>query len=88
MPDLLELIDYDLFDYKHLDESPLELERAMKKIAQLRSSDPGRFHRIVPTDSTMASFRVESVPREEVYSELLSRWTGLLTKLVFRSAKR
>jgi hypothetical protein len=60
----------------------------VKKAAELRSSDRTRFHRIVPTDSKTTAFRVESVPREVVYAELVSRWSSLLNKLVFRSSKR
>ena len=88
MPDLLESRDYDLFDYKHADEPSLTLDEAVKKAAHLRSSDASHFHRILPTDSDMISFRIESVPREAVYSELLSRWSALLNRFMFRATRR
>ena len=84
----LESVEYDTFDYKTIDEAPLSLEDAVKKAAQLRTSDTSHFHRIVPTDPSMISFRVDSIPREAVYSEYLSRWTGLLHRLILKPQKR
>lgn len=88
MPSLMESTDYDVFEYKHFDEQGLALEEAVKKASQLRSSDATHFHRIIPTDSDMTSFRVESVSRDSVYSELLNRWAELLNRFVTKAAKR
>jgi len=88
MPSLMESTDYDLFEYRHADEPALALDEAVKRAAQLRSSDAAHFHRIVPVDSDMTSFRVESISRAAVYSELLSRWSELLNRFVSKAAAK
>ena len=84
----VESLEYDKFDYKHVDETPLALEEAVRKSQQLRRSDGAHFHRIVPTDGNMTTFRVESVPSSTVYAEMLNRWTVLLNRFTFRPIKR
>jgi hypothetical protein len=78
--------EYETFDYAHFDDLGLSLDEAVKKAAQLRSFDPKHFHRIMPVDSNMSSFRVESVPVDVAYSEAMSRWSALLNK--FRTSRR
>jgi hypothetical protein len=85
MPSLLESNDYDVFDYKHADEPSLTLDEALKKAATLRNSDRSHFHRIVATDSALSGFRVASVSREEVYSDMISRAHKLFARFLNRS---
>jgi hypothetical protein len=82
MSSLIESTDYDNFEYKHFDEPALLLDDAIKMTAKLRTSDPAHFHRIVPADSDMTSFRVESVSRDVGYARLVSRWNELLNRFV------
>jgi len=84
----VESPEYDTFDYKHFDEPALSLEEATKKAHELRVTDAGNFHRIVPKDSEMTVFGVETVPIGNVYAELLNRWTVLLNRFATRSMKR
>lgn len=84
----METIEYDTFDYKHFDESPLSLEEAARKASDLREEDPTRFHRIVSIDKGLSGFRVESVSKRAVYAEVLGRWASFATKFASRSPKR
>ena len=77
-------MDYDLFDYRHADEKPLTLDEAVKKAAALRSSEKMHFHRIVPVDTTLTTFRVESVSREEAYADIRIRVANLFSKVLRR----
>jgi hypothetical protein len=83
-----ESAEYDAFDYKHSDETPLSLEDAARIAAQRRTADSSQFHRIVQTDTAMTGFRVESVPSARVYADMLSRWTMILHRFAFRPTKR
>jgi len=82
MPSLMESTDYDGFEYKHFDDPAVPLDEAIKMAAKLRASDPFHFHRIVPEDSGMTSFRVESISRDARYAHLIGRWTALLNRFV------
>jgi len=84
----VESAEYDTFDYKHLDERPLSLEEAVKLARQLQAADNNKFHRVVPKDSEMSGFRVESVPKTSVYAELLNRLSTRLYRLANRSTTR
>lgn len=83
MPSLLDSTDYDRFDYEHADEPSLTLEEAIRKAAALRRADKTHFHRIMPTDGTMTSFRIDSVSRDQAYADFVARAEEL-----FRSALR
>ena len=85
MPNLLESNDYEVFDYKHADESNLSLDEALRKAAALRASDRSHFHRIVATDTNLNGFRVTSVSRDEVYADMISRAHRLLSRFIHRS---
>ena len=80
--------EYDTFEFKHFDEAPLTLEEATTKTAHLRTTDAGNFHRIVPLDPSMITFRVESVPPISAYAEAISRWTTLMNRFAVRLTKR
>jgi hypothetical protein len=88
MPSLIESTDYDRFEYKHFDEPSLALDEATKAATRLRGSDPTHFHRIVPSDSDMTGFRIESISRDALYTQLLSRWAELLNRFVSKSAAK
>jgi hypothetical protein len=70
---MLDSTDYTLFDFKHFDEKPLTLEEACRQAATKSRQGSGLFFRVVPVDSEMSGFRVESTPIEEVYTALRSR---------------
>jgi len=85
MPATLESIDYDLFDYKHLDEKPLDLETAIQEVKKLRSKGiPGTIYRVVPVDRGMGAFRIETVSapkaEEEFRLRISQRWARLLSR--------
>lgn len=84
----VEYQDYDTFEFKHFDEAPLTLEEATRKVAQLHTTDADHFHRIIPTDSAMTNFRVESVAPASVYAEIINRWTAVMNRFAIRSLKR
>jgi hypothetical protein len=85
----MESTDYDRFEYKHFDDPAVPLDEALKMASKLRASDPAHFHRVVPDDSDMTSFRVESISRDVRYAQLIGRWTELLNRFVSRNpAKR
>ena len=88
MESLLESTDYDRFDHKHADEPPLTLEEAVRKAAALRRTERSKFHRIVPTDENMASFRVESVSKDEAYAEFLARANSIFNRFLRLGQKR
>jgi hypothetical protein len=78
----MESMEYDLFDYRHADETPVPLDEAVKKAAAMRVTDRSHFHRIVPTDADMTGFRVESVSREQAYADILARAGELINRIV------
>ena len=86
MPRLMESTDYDAFEYKHFDDPGIPLDEAIKVAAKLRASDATHFHRIVPDDSGMTSFRVESVSRDVRYAQMICRWTELLNRIVSKNS--
>jgi hypothetical protein len=88
MPHLIESTDYDRFEYKHFDEPALALDEAIRVAARLRDSDQAHFHRIVPVDSEATTFRIDSIPRDATYAQLLGRWTELLNKFISRSTTK
>jgi hypothetical protein len=88
MPSLIESTEYDQFDYRHADESPLPLDEAVKKAAAMRATDKSHFHRIVPTDANMTGYRVESVSRERVYADVLARASDLVNRILRRAQPR
>ena len=88
MPSLIESTDYDRFEYKHFDEPALALDEAMGTAARLRDSDPAHFHRIVPNDSDMTGFRIETISRDALYAQLLGRWAELLNRFVSKSVTK
>jgi hypothetical protein len=65
--------EYDLFDYKGYDQTPLSLEDAIKKSSELRQSDPTKIHRVAPADRDTSTFHIDSTPAVEVYADLLSK---------------
>lgn len=79
--------EYETFEYRLFEDAPLSLEDAIKKADQLRGADATRFHRVVPTDSNMVLFHVDSVSREHLYAELLSRWSNMLNRFVVKSVQ-
>jgi len=84
MPSLLDSTDYDRFDYRHADETPLSLEDAIKKVAELRRADKAHFHRILPTDGNMAGFRIASISRDQVYADFVARAGDLFGRALRR----
>ena len=84
MSSLLDSTDYDLFDYRHADEPSLTLEDAMQKAAALRKVDKTHFHRIVPTDGAMTDFRIESVSRDQVFADFVTRASDLFGRALRR----
>jgi hypothetical protein len=80
----MESTVYDSFDYKHADEAALSLDEALKKAAALRANDKSHFHRIVPTDSNMNGFRVESVSREQAYADIFVRANARISRFLGR----
>ena len=85
----MESTDYDRFEYKHFDQPALALDEAVRTAARLRASDAARVHRIVPADSDMTSFHVESISRDTLYAQLVGRWAELFNRFVSRpSAER
>jgi hypothetical protein len=85
MPSTSESVDYEVFDYKHFDEKPLDLEAAIQEAKRLRSRDTGGFvYRIAAIDPDRSTFRVEavSVPRmaEEFRLRMSDRWSRLLSR--------
>jgi Ser-tRNA(Ala) deacylase AlaX len=80
MPGTTDAPEYDLFDYKDYDQTPLSLEDAIKKASELRGNSPDKIHRVVPADRNITTFQVDSVPVTEAYADLLSklmrRWIG------------
>jgi len=88
MPSTMESMEYDLFDYRHADETPLLLDEAVKKAAAMRATDKAHFHRIVPTDADMTGFRVESVSREQAYADVLERASELVSRILRRAQSR
>jgi hypothetical protein len=83
-----DLAEYDTFDYKHFDETPLSLEEAVKKATQLRAADRDHMHRVVSVDSNMSGFRIESIPTETIIKEKLTRWHLLWSKFLLKPTKR
>ena len=81
---VVESTEYDLFDYRHADETPLSLEEAVDRATILRLSQPGNFHRIVQTDRQMTGFRVESVSVDSVEGELLARWSRRISEFILK----
>src|SRR5579864_2995747 len=74
MPDLMDTIDYETFEYQRYDELPCAtLGEAIRKAEELRSLNTRNFYRIVPVDSELTAFRVEAVPKIKVYTNFLSR---------------
>lgn len=84
MPSLLESTDYELFDYRHVEDRPLALEEAVKKAASLRATDRSHFHRLIPADSELNTFWVKSVSREEAYAEHANRANSLVIRFLSR----
>jgi hypothetical protein len=84
----MESMEYDLFDYRHADETPLPLDEAVKKATTMRATDKAHFHRIVPTDANMTGFRVDSVSKEQAYADVLARASALLNRLMWRTRQR
>jgi len=84
MPSLLDSTDYDRFDYRHADEPALSLEDAIRKADALRKADRAHFHRILPTDGDMTGFRIESVGRDQVYADFVSRASDLFSRALRR----
>ena len=84
MPSLLDSTDYDRFDYRHADEPALSLEDAIKKVAELRRADKAHFHRILPTDGNMTAFRIDSVSRDQVYADFVTRASDLFGRALRR----
>ena len=82
----MESIDYDNFEYRYCDEPALPLDEAIKTVTRLRASDAANLHRIVPVDSDLTTFRVESVSRDTLYTQMLGRWAELMGRFVSKSA--
>lgn len=85
MPSLIESTDYDRFEYRHFDDPALALDEAIKIATRLRSSDAVHLHRIVPTDSDLTTYRVESISRDTLYAQMLGRWAELLNRFVSKA---
>jgi hypothetical protein len=81
----MESTDYDKFEYKHFDDPALPLDEAIKTVRRLQASDAGHLHRIVPADSDLTIFYVESISRDTLYAQMLGRWAGLLNKFVSKA---
>lgn len=67
----MQTLDYDLFDLKTADKPPLSLDEAVSQAAELRHGNAD-FFRVVPIDLDKATFRVERVTSEKVYSDFLA----------------
>jgi hypothetical protein len=76
MPGTTDAPEYEQFDYKDYDQTPLSLEDAIKRASELRRDDPSRIHRVVPADRNTVTFHVDSTAAVEVYADLISRITG------------
>ena len=88
MPDIMESIDYDKFEYRHFDDPGVPLDEAIKTVTRLQASDSANVHRIVPVDADLASFRVESIPGGVLYTQMLGRWAELLSRFASKAAVR
>ena len=86
MPNLMESTDYEKFEYRHFDDPAFPLDEDIKTVTRLRASDLAHLHRIVPVDSDLTTFRVESVSRDTLYTAMLGRWAELLNRFVSKAA--
>lgn len=77
------ITSYDRFDFRPYDETPLALDEASRRIAEMRKKHPTAVHRIVPVDEELSGFCVEEVSPIELYAELMARlsrqWARLLS---------
>ncbi len=80
----LESTDYDVFDYKHIEERPATLQEAISKASNLRTSDKSHFHRILPVDESLSGFKVVSISKEEVMAEMASKAVRLCARFLGR----
>jgi len=87
MPQLMDTVDYERFEYKHFDEQPLSLEEAIKQAQSLRARDESSVYRVIPLDDDLTGFRVDKVDKSELYASLLSKITKLWSKLYARSRR-
>ena len=80
----LESVDYDLFEYGDPAETHMGLGDANARVAELRKSQPDQFHKIIPSNSDLTEFHIESVSRDEVElsfkNAIAQRWLKFLTR--------
>jgi hypothetical protein len=84
MPAMLDSSSYDLFSYKHYDETPLSLEEASRRAEDCRRKDPDNFYRVSPANEQCEGFYIDRVSPLEIYTELWSQlalqWARMLAK--------
>lgn len=85
---LTETTDYERFEYKHYDETPLTLEEAVKKAQALRSGDEDSVYRVMPLDDEMTYFYVDRIAKGELYASLLSRVSEMWGRLFSLTSRR
>ena len=77
------ITSYDRFDYRHYDETPLALDEASRRVAEMRKKYPTAVHRIVPADEESGGFYIDKIAPIELYAELIARlsrqWARLLS---------
>ena len=88
MPNLIESTDYEQFEYRHFDDPALPLDEAIKTVTRLQASDAAHLHRIVPVDSGLTTFRIESISHDTLYAQMLGRWAKLSNRFVSKAAVR
>jgi len=81
---MIDAVQYDQFDFKHYDETPLSLPEATKAAAAMRKRNPRKFYRVVQAEQSGETFYVDSLQPETVYAQLLARLANAWSRLASR----
>ena len=81
---MIDTVQYDQFDFKHYDETPLSLPEASRAVAAMRKRNPRKFYRVVQADRSGETFYVDALPPETVYAQLMARLANAWSRLASR----
>jgi hypothetical protein len=81
----LDTLEYERFSLDQADQTPLPLDEAVKKAAELRKSDPANFYRVEYANENHTDFVVLKIEASTVYADFFARMAKLFGRMVLRS---
>jgi hypothetical protein len=81
------MFDYDSFDYGD-EAKKLSLADAIREASRLAAEDADNFYRVVPSDRTMRSFRIEKVSKEKAFTKQYASFASKMAKAFTHSSER